>query len=192
MRFHDTDIDGVVMIEIAEIRDDRGFFARSWCEQEFAERGLDGDWVQENVGFSPRQGTLRGMHLQAAPHAERKLVRCTRGGVWDVAVDLRRTSVSWGRSVGVELTADNHLMLHVPEGCAHGYLTLTDDAEVKYLTSHRYVPSSATGVRHDDPALGLEWPRRIRLVSDADAAWPLLASRDDLDAPVAANASGVR
>ncbi len=132
------------------------------------------------MAFNPRQGTLRGMHLQAAPHAERKLVRCTRGAVWDVALDLRPGSGSWGRSVGVELSADNHRALLVPEGCAHGYLTLADDSEVRYLTSHPYAPSAATGVRHDDPTLGLEWPGQILLVSAADATWPLLDSRDDL------------
>jgi dTDP-4-dehydrorhamnose 3,5-epimerase len=177
--FADTDINGVKVVGLAEIRDERGFFARSWCEDEFAEQGIGGGWVQENVGFNPRPGTLRGMHLQLAPHAERKLVRCTRGAIWDVAVDLREGSSSWGRSVGVELTADNHTMLHVPEGCAHGYLTLSRDTEVRYLTSHRYAPSAATGVRHDDPMLNLTWPDRILLVSEADASWPLLGEQAD-------------
>jgi len=178
--FHGTDIEGVTVVEIAEIRDERGFFARSWCEDEFAERGIGGGWAQENIGFNPRRGTLRGLHLQIAPHAERKLVRCTRGAVWDVAVDLRQGSSSWGRSVGVELTADNHTMLHVPDGCAHGYLTLADDTEVRYLTSRRYAPAAATGVRYDDPMLGLAWPEEIVLVSEADASWALLGARDDL------------
>lgn len=190
MIFHDTEIEDVVMVEIAEIRDERGFFARSWCEDEFAEHGLGGVWVQENVGFNPRRGTLRGLHLQTDPHAERKLVRCTRGEIWDVAVDLRHDSRSWGRSVGFELTADNYRMLHVPEGCAHGYLTLTDDAEIRYMTSYRYAPSAATGVRHDDPALGLEWPGEVLLVSDADASWPLLGARSDLGSAAVDTAGG--
>jgi dTDP-4-dehydrorhamnose 3,5-epimerase len=174
MRFTDTGLEGVTLVELDEIADDRGFFARAWCIDEFREHGLDVAWVQENVGFSPRAGTLRGLHLQRAPHGEAKLVRCTRGAIWDVAVDLRPASPTYRSSHGAELSADNRAMLFVPEGFAHGYLTLTDDTEVRYLTSHRYARESATGVRYDDPALGLSWPRAVILISVADASWPLL------------------
>jgi dTDP-4-dehydrorhamnose 3,5-epimerase len=176
VRFERTAIEGVTVVEIDEIEDDRGFFARSWCRDEFAEQGLGASFVQENVAHNLRRGTLRGMHFQQAPHAEVKLVRCTSGAVWDVALDLRPGSPTNGRSVGVELNAENHRSLYVPEGCAHGYLTLTDHAELRYLTSHAYVPAAADGVRHDDPAFGIAWPAEVVLVSERDASWPLVSS----------------
>lgn len=178
MRFEHTEIEGVTVVEIDEIEDDRGFFARSWCSDEFAEHGLGASFVQENVAHNPRRGTLRGMHFQHAPHAEAKLVRCTSGAVWDVALDLRPGSATSGRSVGIELSAENHRSLYVPEGCAHGYLTLADDAEVRYLTSHAYVPAAADGVRYDDPAFGITWPAGVVLVSERDASWPLVSSAE--------------
>lgn len=136
--------------------------------------GLVSSFTQENLASSPRSGTLRGLHFQRSPHAEAKLVRCTRGRVWDVAVDLRPSSPAYRRSIGIELGADDARMLYVPEGCAHGYVTLDDDTEVCYLTSHRYAPHAAAGVRYDDPLLAIEWPCEIVLASPADRGWPLV------------------
>ena len=174
MRFHPTEVGGAYVVEIEPIEDERGFFARAWCGREFAENGLHGPFVQENVGFSGRAGTLRGLHFQQAPHEEAKLVRCTAGAVWDVAVDLRQGSPTYRGWTGVELSAADRNMLYVPEGCAHGYLTLTDDAETRYLTTEYYAPDAAWGVRYDDPAFGIRWPADVELVSDADLGWPLL------------------
>jgi dTDP-4-dehydrorhamnose 3,5-epimerase len=174
LRFHSTDVAGAYVVEIDPIEDERGFFARGWCAREFAENGLHATFVQENVGFSGRAGTLRGMHFQQAPHEEAKLVRCTAGAVWDVAVDLRERSPTYRRWAGVELSAADRNMLFVPEGCAHGYLTLTDSAETRYLTSQYYAPEAASGVRYDDPALGIRWPADVVVVSEADRGWPLL------------------
>lgn len=173
MTFEETEVVGAFVVEIEPIRDDRGFFARSWCAREFAEHGLAVAFVQENVGYSTKAGTLRGLHFQESPHQEAKLVCCTAGRVWDVAVDVREASPSYGRWTGVELDAARRNMLYVPEGCAHGYLTLTDDAETRYLTSQFYEPSAATGVRFDDPLFDIRWPAEARIVSEQDRSWPL-------------------
>lgn len=178
MKFHPTKIDGVVVVDIAPISDDRGFFARGWCTDEFAEHGLTASWVQSNIGHSTRAGTLRGMHYQAAPHAEVKLVRCTSGAVFDVAVDLRPDSPTYLAWVGVTLRADERQMIYIPDGCAHGYQTLVDDSEIHYFTSHRYVGSAAMGARFDDPAFGIEWPAEVSMVSDQDRGWPTLSGGD--------------
>jgi len=174
LRFSATALDGVVQIALEPIEDDRGFFARAWCRDEFTDAGLDATFVQENVGFSISAGTLRGLHYQRAPSEEVKLVRCTAGSVWDVAVDLRPASDTYCQWVGVELSAERRNMVYVPEGCAHGYLTLTDGAEVRYLTSRPYAPGAATGVRFDDEALGIAWPRGVTVVSEQDRSWPSL------------------
>ena len=176
MRFSPTALNGVVEVDLEPIEDDRGFFARGWCRDEFAAAGLAATFVQENVGFSVRAGTLRGLHYQHAPYAEVKLVRCTAGSVWDVAVDLRPASDTYCQWVGVELSAERRNMVYVPEGCAHGYLTLTDGAEVRYLTSQPYAPEAAAGVRFDDEALGIQWPRAVAVVSEQDRSWPSLRS----------------
>ena len=176
MRFQFTALDGAVVIDLDRIEDDRGFFARSWCRREFGENGLDADFVQENVGFSIAAGTMRGLHFQRSPFSEVKLVRCTSGAVWDVAVDLRPGSPTYLRSAGVELSAEHRNMLYVPEGCAHGYLTLTDSAEVRYLTSQYYAADAVGGVRYDDAALGIEWPREVAVVSEQDLSWPLVTT----------------
>jgi dTDP-4-dehydrorhamnose 3,5-epimerase len=178
VRFEPTAVDGVVVIEIDPIEDERGLFARVWCRREFAEHGLDVEFVQENVGFSFSAGTMRGLHFQRPPFAEVKLVRCTAGAVWDVAADLRPGSPTYLTSVGVELRGDRRNMLYVPAGCAHGYLTLTDAAEVRYLTSQFYAADAVGGVRHDDEALAIEWPREVAIVSEQDRSWPLLAESD--------------
>ncbi len=177
MTFESTAVDGAYVVQMERIVDERGFFARAWCRREFAERGIDVSFVQENIGYSRRAGTLRGLHFQRAPHDEVKLVRCTAGAVWDVAVDLRSESPTYRRWAGVELSAKARNMLLVPAGCAHGYLTLVDGAEITYLTSQFYEPGAATGVRFDDPAFAIAWPRPVEVVSEQDRAWPLIETR---------------
>jgi dTDP-4-dehydrorhamnose 3,5-epimerase len=176
--FQATELPGAFVVDLEPIGDERGFFARSWCAAEFAENGIMDAFVQENLGFSTRPGTLRGLHFQRTPHAEAKLVRCTRGAVWDVALDLRPDSSAAGRWVGVELSAENHRMLSVPEGCAHGYVTLTPDAEVRYMTSRPYAPEASDGVRYDDPAFAITWPVEVTVVSERDRTWPLRSAVD--------------
>jgi dTDP-4-dehydrorhamnose 3,5-epimerase len=172
MVFTSTDIQGVYEVSLSPITDERGFFARSWCGAEFSRQGLNPHLAQCNVSFNPHQGTLRGMHHQAMPHAEAKLVRCTQGAVFDVAVDLRPDSPTYKRWFGVTLSADNRKALYIPEGCAHGFLTLTNNVEVFYQMSEFYHPASARGVRWDDPAIGVVWPAVPTLMSERDRTYP--------------------
>lgn len=172
MRFIETTIPGAWLIEIDRIEDGRGFLARAWCRREFAEHGLQADFVQCNISFNRLRGTLRGLHYQAPPHEETKLVRCTRGALFDVLVDWRPGSFAYRRWEGFELTADNHRMLYVPEGIAHGFQTLEDDTEVFYQMGEFHHPESAHGLRWDDPALGIRWPLGKPIVSDRDSAYP--------------------
>ncbi len=160
------------MVELEPRRDDRGFFARQWCAQEFARAGLDTRISQINTARSTAVGTLRGVHYQAAPHGEVKLVRCTRGAVFDVAVDLRVGSSTLGQWFGIELDDASGRMLYIPEGCGHGYLTLAPDTDLTYQASVPYSPQSATGVRYDDPAFGIAWPSPVRVISQQDRGWP--------------------
>ncbi len=171
MRFIATHIPGVVIVEIEPIADERGFFARSFCRDAFKAHGLSGDLVQCNISFNKLRGTLRGMHYQAAPHEEAKLVRVTRGAIHDVALDLRPTSPTFRQHVAVELTADNRRALYIPEGCAHGFQTLADDTEIFYQMSTPYHGPSARGVRHDDPAFNIAWPLPVSAISPKDAAY---------------------
>lgn len=171
MKFQKTPIDGVLVLGLEKRQDERGYFARTWCRDELARQGLDATVAQMNTAHNPRAGTLRGMHLQRPPHAEIKVVRCTRGTVFDVALDLRPGSPTFLQWYGVELSADEGSMLWIPEGCAHGYQTLEDHTDLFYLTSRAYAPEHATGVRHDDPAFGIDWPRPVSVISDADRAW---------------------
>lgn len=171
MIFTETGLPGAYVVGIKRIEDDRGFFARGFCRREFEEAGLDPTLVQINLARSIRKGTLRGMHFQEAPHAENKLVRCTRGAIYDVMVDLRADSPTFKRWFGLELTDENHQMLYVPKGFAHGYQTLTDDAEMCYQTSQFYAGGSARGVRYDDPAFGINWPLAVSVISEADRRW---------------------
>jgi dTDP-4-dehydrorhamnose 3,5-epimerase len=175
MTFRETALAGVWIVEPEPLTDARGFFARTWCRQEFAARGLNSALVQCSVSFTRQRGTVRGMHFQAAPHAEAKLVRCTRGAVHDVALDVRRRSPTFGRWVAAELTADNRRMLYVPEGVAHGFQTLTDDAEVLYQTTEFHQPESERGIRWDDPRAAIAWPVADATVSPRDAGLPGLA-----------------
>ena len=171
MKFTETPIPGVVVVDIEPLEDERGFFARSFCAEEFAARGLTDSFVQTNIAFNAARGTLRGMHYQAAPKPEPKLVRCSRGALFDVAVDLRPDSPAYGRWTGHELSAANHRALHIPEGCAHGLLTLEDHTEVTYLMGAAYDPHVARGVRWDDPAFAIEWPFAPLVISERDAAY---------------------
>jgi len=172
MIFRETELAGAFVIEPERIEDQRGFFARTWCEREFREHGLNPRLVQCNVSFNRRTGTLRGMHFQAAPREEAKLVRCTMGAIYDVVVDLRPDSDTFRKWIAVELTAENRTMVYVPEGFAHGFQTLAEDTEVFYQMSETYAPELARGVRWDDPALGIEWPAAAdRTLSDRDATY---------------------
>lgn len=172
MQFEETPVEGAYVIRPQPRIDERGHFARIYCASEFARRGLVSDISQINTGFSPRVGTLRGMHYQAAPHAEVKVARCLRGAAFDVVVDLRPDAPTYKRWFGIELSAENGLMLYTPAGTAHGYLTLQPDTELSYLTSKPYAPDAVRGVRYDDAAFGIEWPAKIVLVSQADRSWP--------------------
>ncbi len=175
MIFTETALKGAFVIDIDRRSDDRGYFARVWCAREFEEHGLEPRLVQCNVAYNHKKGILRGMHYQNAPYAEVKLVRCTRGAVYDVIVDLRADSATYLNWTGVELTGDNHRMLYVPEGFAHGYVTLADDSELFYQVSQFYTPAAEGGVRWDDPAVGIEWPEVGELlISEKDRAWPML------------------
>jgi dTDP-4-dehydrorhamnose 3,5-epimerase len=170
-----TPLPGAFVVQAEPLRDERGFFARTFDAETFAAAGLDARVVQCSTSVTSRAGTLRGMHYQAEPHGEAKLVRCTAGAMWDVAVDLRPRSPTHRRWFGTELTAENRRMLFVPVGCAQGYQTLADDTEVLYLMGHPYVPEAARGARWDDPALGIAWPpAEARTISERDEAWPLL------------------
>lgn len=174
MIFKETRLKGAFSISLQKIEDDRGFFARTWCHDEFTSNGLNARLVQSNVSFNKLKGTLRGMHYQLPPHAETKLVRCTRGAIYDVIVDLRDDSATYLEWLGFELTADNRDMLYVPEGFAHGFQTLEDGAEVTYHVTEFYKPGAERGLRYDDPAIGIVWPLAVDVVSPKDAGWPLM------------------
>lgn len=173
MIFTETIVSGAFVIDLQPRGDERGFFARTFCRAEFEEHGLNPYVDQCNLSLSVQTGTLRGMHFQLPPHEEAKLVRCTRGALYDVALDLRPDSPSYLRWVGVELSAENHRMLYVPEGCAHGFQTLVADTEAAYQVSAAYAREAERGVRWDDEAFAIEWPDvEKRVISDKDRIWP--------------------
>lgn len=172
MRFTATEIAGAWLIDIDRLADERGFFARVWCRQEFAAHGCETEMAQASLAFTGRRGTLRGLHYQAEPHEEAKLVRCTRGSAYLVVADRRPTSTTYLRWIAAELTADNRRALYVPPGCAQGYQTLADDTELLYQMTARYAPESARGIRYDDPAFAISWPLPITLISERDRSWP--------------------
>ncbi len=173
MIFIETPLKGAFVIDIEPLEDERGLFARTWCEEEFRQRGLNPEIKQCNISFNRHRGTLRGMHFQRAPHGEAKLVRCTRGAVHDVIIDLRPGSDSFKQSFAVRLTEQNRTMLYIPEGFAHGFQTLEDNSEVFYQMSAFYEPSVASGVRWNDPAFGIDWPaEESRIISAKDAGLP--------------------
>jgi dTDP-4-dehydrorhamnose 3,5-epimerase len=172
MIFTPTELPNAYIIDPERREDARGFFARAWCAQEFQAHGLNPHLVQCSMSYNTRRGTLRGMHYQASPYEEAKLIRCTRGAIYDVIVDLREASRSFTHYVGVELTAENRTMLYVPEGCAHGFMTLVDDTEVYYQMSQVFSPTHARGVRWDDPAFGIAWPELEPIMLDRDRTYP--------------------
>ncbi len=174
MNFSEMRIDGAYTIDIERQLDERGFFARAWCQKEFAQRGLAAELSQVSIAHTAQRGTLRGLHYQAAPHEESKVVRCTRGAAFVVVADLRRDSATFAQWQGVELTAENHRALYVPPGCAQGYQTLVNDTELLYQMSVPYAPSFGRGVRYDDPLLNIAWPLPIALISAKDEQWPPL------------------
>jgi len=170
--FTETKLPGAFVIDLEKHADERGFFARTFCEQEFKAQGLNPDVVQCNVSFNKRKGTLRGMHFQVAPFAEAKLVRCTSGSIYDVIIDLRPSSPAFKQYFAVELSAGNRKMLYIPEAFAHGFQTLENDTEVFYQMSQNYSPEHARGVRWDDPAFGISWPEDERIIVERDRNYP--------------------
>jgi dTDP-4-dehydrorhamnose 3,5-epimerase len=173
LKFTETKLKGAYIIEPELIKDERGFFARSWCQKEFTERGLNHNLVQCNISFNHKKGTLRGMHYQAKPYEEAKLVRCTMGAIYDVIIDIRLESLTFKQWVAVELTAENRKMLYIPEGMAHGFQTLVDNTEVFYQMSEFYHSESATGLRWDDPTFGIVWPQASQIIiSEKDKSYP--------------------
>jgi dTDP-4-dehydrorhamnose 3,5-epimerase len=193
MIFLETALQGAYIIELERREDDRGFFARAFCQKEFDAHGLKPIIAQANIASNRRKGTLRGMHFQYPPAAETKLVRCTRGAIVDIIVDLRPESPTYLRHIAVELNADNQRALYVPERFAHGYQVLRDDTDTSYQVGEFYAPGFEGGLRHDDPRLGLNWPLAVTAISDKDRVWPLLNDiepmlKDRMSAPNLAGA----
>ena len=176
MIFTETELKGAFFIDLEQRQDQRGFFARTFCMKEFEDRGLKPTIAQCNLSFNYKKGTLRGMHYQAAPATEAKLVRCTHGAIYDVIIDLRTDSPTYKLHVGVELTSENRRALYVPDMFAHGFQTLTDNAEVFYQMSEFYAPEYQRGLRYDDPAFGISWPLRVSEISEKDTSLPLFES----------------
>ena len=176
MSIEQLSIPGVWLLTPDKISDERGFFARSWCRRELEEHGLNANIVQTNISRNARANTLRGMHFQRPPHGEVKLVRCTKGAIFDVAVDIRPESETYLQWLGVELTEENHRTLYIPEGFAHGFLTLKDDTEIYYQHTEYYHPESAGGLRWDDPRIAIDWPEwpGERVMSEKDLGWSLI------------------
>jgi len=172
MIFTETELTGAFVVELEKRGDERGFFARAWCQKEFEAQGITSLPVQANMGFSRHKGTLRGLHYQVAPDAESKLIRCVRGAIYDIIVDLRPDSPTYKQWLGVELTAENRKALYVPEGFGHAYLSLVDDTEVFYQVSAFYAPQSERGARWNDPAFGITLPLEVQVITEKDQNWP--------------------
>lgn len=172
MIFTETRLKGAFIIQPEKLEDERGFFARTWCKREFETHGLNSNLVQCNISFNKKRGTLRGMHYQVAPHEEAKLVRCTMGGIYDVIIDLRPNSKTFKQWISVELTAENRKMIYIPEGFAHGLLTLDHNTEVFYQMSESYAPEYARSVRWNDPAFDIVWPAGVAVISEKDKHYP--------------------
>lgn len=180
MEFHKTSLQDAVLIDLTKFEDTRGFFARTFCAEEFGKQGLVTQFPQSNYSYNVSKGTLRGMHYQKAPNGEVKLVRVVQGAILDVIIDLRPDSPTYLKWEGFELTAENARTLYVPVGFAHGFQTLVDETHVTYQVSHPYTPGAEGGLRHDDPAFGIDWPLPVSSISDKDASWP----DADLDAGI--------
>lgn len=172
MVFTETALAGAYVIDLQPLSDQRGFFARAWCAREFADHRLASEFVQVNLSYSRLRGTLRGMHWQAAPYEEVKAVRCVRGALYDVVIDLRKDSKTYRQTFAIELSASNRKMLYVPAGLAHGFQTLDDDTEALYQVSAFYAPGAERGVRYDDPAFSIHWPLPVSAISEKDLRWP--------------------
>lgn len=172
MQFQELALSGAFVIELEQLADDRGFFARTWCEREFSAHGLEPRLAQCSVSYNRSLGTLRGLHLQLPPRAETKVVRCTQGAIYDVLLDLRPHSPTYGRWLSVTLSAENRRAVYVPRGCAHGFQTLADDTNVDYQISEFYAPAHARGVRWNDPRFGIAWPQPISTMSAKDMSYP--------------------
>jgi dTDP-4-dehydrorhamnose 3,5-epimerase len=170
--FTETKIKGVFIIEPELIKDERGFFSRSFCQDEFEKQGLETSIVQCNISYNKKKGTLRGMHYQAPPHEEVKMVSCTKGAIYDVVLDLRKESEMYGRWLSIELTDENNKTLYIPKGCAHGFQSLMDNTIVYYQMMEGYHPECARGIRWDDPAFGIQWPFRKAIISEKDSNFP--------------------
>jgi dTDP-4-dehydrorhamnose 3,5-epimerase len=171
MQFHTTKLADARLIQLEPVKDNRGFFARSFSVEEFAAHSLETRFPQHSLSFSSRRGTLRGMHYQRSPYQEVKLVRCSRGAIWDVIIDIRPESPTFRRWEGFELSSANGLQIYIPKGFAHGFQSLTDDVEVNYLISEPYRAEAASGIRHDDPAFGIAWPLPVSVISERDVSW---------------------
>jgi dTDP-4-dehydrorhamnose 3,5-epimerase len=172
MIFKDTPLKDACIIELEKLRDERGFFARYYCQNEFREHGIKFDIVQSNISYNKLKGTLRGLHYQAKPYEEAKLVRCTKGAVYDAIIDIRPDSESYKKWIGEELNEQNHRMLYIPKGFAHGFITLEDKTEVTYQMSEFYTPGVGKGIRWNDPALAIDWPVDVKVISPKDKNWP--------------------
>jgi dTDP-4-dehydrorhamnose 3,5-epimerase len=177
MRFAETKIHGAFIVDLDALTDSRGYFARVWCAKEFKAKGLDPGTRQANLSFNTKAGTLRGLHFQKAPHCESKLVRCTKGAIYDVLVDLRPDSPTQHQWLGIELDADNHRALWVPQGCGHGFQSLVDNTEVFYFATADYEPDAEGGVHYADPTLNIDWPLAVTEISTKDASWPWLSDQ---------------
>lgn len=180
MKFVETNLEGAVIVELDKHEDDRGFFARQWCQKEFEAAGLIPTVVQANISSNKLKGTLRGMHFQQIPYEETKLIRCTRGALFDVIIDLRAESSTYLEWFGVKLTEENYKMLYVPKGCAHGFQTLVANTEAFYMVSEFYTPSAEGGVRYNDPLFRIDWPLSVSAISDKDLNWPDYSVERDL------------
>ena len=172
MIFNETELKGAYVIDLERFEDKRGFFSRSWCKEEFKKHGLNDRLIQCNISFNKKAGTLRGMHFQIHPYEEAKLVRCTMGSIFDVIIDLRKNSPSYKKYLGITMTSENRKMLYVPEGFAHGFLTLEDKTEIFYQMSEFYAPECARGYRWNDPAFGIKWPQNVSVISERDRDYP--------------------
>jgi dTDP-4-dehydrorhamnose 3,5-epimerase len=172
MKFSAAPIEGAWLIDLEPHHDERGFFARTWCRQELAAHGLETEIAQESLSHNRQRGTLRGLHVQQAPHEETKIVRCPHGRVFDVIVDVRTTSTTYKKWFGVELSAENRRAIYIPPGVAHGFQTLSDDTDVAYLISEFHTPAAARGARYDDPAFDVAWPLAVSVISERDLNWP--------------------
>lgn len=172
MLFQTTTLEGAWLIQLEPARDSRGFFARTFCVEEFAAQGLETNYPQHSISFSEHKGTLRGMHYQQEPHSEVKLVRCIKGAIWDVIIDIRPNSQTYRRWQGFELSESNGTQLYIPKGFAHGFQTVSVDVEVSYLISEPYTATAAVGIRYDDPTFAIAWPLPVSVISDKDARWP--------------------